>query len=68
MFPEIPNNHALAALILTMIALFLFRREDIRLESSCLIVLIIVTVIFELFPYHQVGGENDGKRLPVMDL
>ncbi len=68
MFPEIPNNHALAALILTMIALFLFRREDIRLESSCLIVLIIVTVIFELFPYHQVGGENDGKRLEAVHL
>jgi di/tricarboxylate transporter len=63
MFPEIPNNHALAALILTVVALYLFRREDIRLESSCLLVLIIVTVIFEVFPYHQVGGENDGKQL-----
>lgn len=59
MFPAIPNYHALTVLILTVAALYLFRREDIRLESSCLIVLIVVAVIFEIFPFH----ERDGKRL-----
>lgn len=49
--PSIPNNHALAVLILTVVALYLFRREDIRLETSCLGVLLIVTVGFEIFPY-----------------
>lgn len=49
--PSIPNNHALAVLILTVIALYLFRREDIPLETSCLAVLLLVTVGFEIFPY-----------------
>lgn len=58
MFPEIPNYHALAMLLLTVVALYLFRREDIRLESSCLAVLIIVAVGFEVFPYIQPDGTH----------
>ncbi len=58
MFPEIPNYHALAMLILTVVALYLFRREDIRLESSCLAVLILVAIGFEIFPYHQPDGTH----------
>ena len=58
MFPEIPNYHALAVLLLTVIALYLFRREDIRLESSCLAVLIVIAIGFEIFPFHQPGGER----------
>ncbi|MGX5172672.1 SLC13 family permease [Aliikangiella sp. IMCC44653] len=56
MFPALPNYHALAMLLLTVAALYLFRREDIRLESSCLAVLIMVAVIFEIFPYLQIDG------------
>ncbi|MET1256872.1 SLC13 family permease [Aliikangiella maris] len=58
MFPAIPNYHALAMLFLTIAALYLFRREDIKLESSCLAVLILVTVIFEIFPYIQPDGRH----------
>jgi len=58
MFPEIPNYHALSVLLLTVVALYLFRREDIRLESSCLGVLIIVAIGFEVFPYHQPDGTH----------
>ena len=58
MFPEIPNYHALSVLLLTVGALYLFRREDIKLESSCLAVLIIIAVIFELFPYHSPDGTH----------
>jgi len=58
MFPEIPNYHALAMLFLTVLALYLFRREDIRLESSCLAVLILVAIGFEIFPYIQPDGTH----------
>lgn len=58
MFPEIPNYHALGVLLLTVVALYLFRREDIRLESSCLGVLIIVAIGFEVFPYHSPDGTH----------
>ncbi len=56
MFPEIPNYHALAMLLLTVVALYLFRRDDIKLESSCLAVLILIIIGFELFPYNLPNG------------
>lgn len=58
MFPEIPNYHALAMLFLTVVALYLFRRDDIRLESSCLAVLILITIGFEAFPFLQADGKH----------
>ncbi len=58
MFPSVPNYHALAVLLLTVVALYLFRREDIRLESSCLGVLILITVGFELVPFVSEQGER----------
>lgn len=58
MFPSIPNYHALAVLLLTGIALYLFRREDIRLESSCLLVLIVLAVGFELIPFVSESGKH----------
>jgi di/tricarboxylate transporter len=58
MFPSIPNYHALAVLLLTGVALYLFRREDIRLESSCLGVLILLAVGFEIFPFLSETGEH----------
>lgn len=54
--PIAPNHHAIAVLILTGIALVLFTRERIPLESSSLFVLVVLTVGFELFPYHQNGA------------
>jgi len=64
MFPSIPNYHALAVLVLTGIALYLFRREDIQLESSCLGVLIILAVGFELVPFT----DNNGKHIEAIDF
>lgn len=58
MFPEIPNYHAFAMLLLTVVALYLFRREDIKLESSCLAVLILIIIGFEIFPYSQPNGTH----------
>jgi di/tricarboxylate transporter len=51
--PPLPNEHALAVLALTVVALFLFTREKIPLETSSLGVLVLLTVGFELFPYHN---------------
>ncbi len=55
-FPQIPNTHALVMLLMTAVALFLFTREKIRLESSSLAILVMVTVGFELFPFKGARG------------
>ncbi len=54
--PPLPEPHALALLALTLVALFLFTRERIPLETSSLVVLVLLTVGFELFPYHDESG------------
>ena len=48
--PDIPNAHALAVLLLTVLALFLFTREKIPLESSSLFVLVARIIGFERLP------------------
>jgi len=53
-----PDAHGIAVLILTVLALFLFTRDKIPLESSSLAILIILVVGFELVPYVR-----DGERL-----
>ena len=53
--PPIPNAHALAVLLLTILALILFTREKIPLESSSLLVLTGLAVGFELFPFQTAG-------------
>ena len=49
--PSPPNIHAVAVLALTGMALILFTREKIPLESSSLMVLVALAVGFELFPF-----------------
>ena len=51
-----PNAHAIAALILTVLALLLFSRERIPLETSSLLVIVILTIGFTLFPF--VGSDG----------
>ena len=61
--PPLPDHHALAVLALTLVALFLFTRERIPLETSSLAVLVALTVGFEWFPY------DDGtQRLHAVDF
>ncbi|MBC8270170.1 MAG: SLC13 family permease [Rhodospirillaceae bacterium] len=55
-FPPLPDAHALAVLILIVIALYLFTRESISLETSSLSVLVILVAGFELFPYFLNGA------------
>ncbi|XQW86085.1 SLC13 family permease [Thalassotalea piscium] len=61
--PDIPNNHALAMLLITVVALYFFRRDDIPLETSSLAVLVILCLVFTVFPF-----EVDGKHLEPASL
>ena len=54
--PESPDTHAIAVLVLTVVALVLFTRERIPLETSSLFVLVALAVGFELFPYQSEQG------------
>ncbi len=51
--PPLPNFHAVAVLVLTVIALVLFSREKISLESSSLTILMALAVGFEIIPFHD---------------
>lgn len=55
LLPITPDAHGIAVLILTVVALFLFTRDQIPLESSSLAILSILVVGFALFPYQQDG-------------
>ncbi len=54
--PVLPDPHALAVMALVVLALVLFTREQIPLETSCLAVMVILVLGFEIFPY-QSGGQ-----------
>ncbi|MFV1996733.1 MAG: SLC13 family permease [Acidiferrobacterales bacterium] len=50
-----PDIHALAVYVLIIGALYLFTRKHLPLETSALLVLVLLTVGFELFPYTRNG-------------
>ncbi len=56
-FPALPNEHALGVLLMTALALYLFTRERIPLESSSLFVLVALVIGFEVFPFHNESGQ-----------
>jgi len=58
-----PDAHGIAVLVLTVVALFLFTRDRIALESSSLLVLIVLVAGFQLFPY-----ERDGTAVGPVDF
>lgn len=55
MLPALPDPHAIAVLLLIVVALFLFTRDHIPLETSSLLILVTLVVGFELFPYSREG-------------
>ncbi|MBN1008229.1 SLC13 family permease [Amphritea pacifica] len=57
------NTHAIAVLLLTALALFLFTRDWLPLESSSLFVLAALATGFQLFPYT-----SDGKTIHAVDF
>ncbi|MEJ2127942.1 MAG: SLC13 family permease [Woeseiaceae bacterium] len=54
--PATLDVHGVAVLLLTILALFLFTRDKIPLESSSLAILILLVVGFERFPYYTDEG------------
>ncbi len=62
-FPALPNEHAIAILLLTVFALFLFTRESIPLETSSLFIITSLAVALELFPYQSNGVELQAINL-----
>jgi len=61
--PPPPNAHSIAVLILTLVALVLFSREKIPLESSSLLVLVALTAGFHIWPLTV-----EGRELPAVSL
>ena len=62
-FPSAPDPHAIAILVLTIIALVLFTHERIPLETSSLFVIAVLAVGFQIFPYQY-----DDRVLHPIDL
>lgn len=56
------NSHALASLGLTFFALFMFSRRNVPIETSSLLILVILIVGFTIFPFTPKEPEN-GKPL-----
>lgn len=56
--PSLPDAHAQAVLLLVVIALFLFTREKIAIETSSLFILAVLSCGFTLFPYTSARGEH----------
>ena len=54
----LPNMHALAVMIMIVIALALFTRENIPMETTSLVVLVVLAIGFQIFPF-----ESDGRAL-----
>ncbi len=54
--PQTPDAHGIAVLILTALALVLFTRDRIPLESSSLTILILLVLLFQIFPYEGLKG------------
>jgi di/tricarboxylate transporter len=50
-----PDAHGIAVLVLTAVALILFTRDNIPLESSSLGILVALIVLFQIFPYAPEG-------------
>ncbi|HUG10974.1 MAG TPA: SLC13 family permease [Opitutaceae bacterium] len=61
--PPLPEPHAIAVLLLVLVSFYLFTRRNIPLETSSLLILILLVVGFQFFPYSR-----DGKVLHAYEL
>lgn len=52
-----PDPHAIAVMLLTLVALYLFSRDSIPIETSSLLVVAVLAIGFSVFPYQGPGGE-----------
>jgi len=56
--PPLPEPHALAVLALVVLALYLFTRETVAIETSSLFILAALTIGFTAFPYVTPQGKH----------
>ena len=49
--PDLPNYHALAVMLLTVVALYLFTRDRLPLEMTSIGLLVVLTLSFSIFPF-----------------
>jgi len=54
---ELPDPHAIAVMLLTLVALVLFAQQRLALETSSLMVFIVLIAGFQLFPYQGASGQ-----------
>ncbi len=59
----LPNLHALAVMIMIVVALVLFTRDSIPMETTSLVVLTVLATGFQIFPF-----ESDGQVLAPSDF
>jgi di/tricarboxylate transporter len=52
------NPHAIASMLLTVVALVLFSREKTPLETSSLLIIVVLALGFTLFPFTNSAGEQ----------
>jgi len=52
------DSHAIWALSLTVVALILFTRDRIPLETSSLTVIVLLAVSFQIYPYQNSAGQT----------
>lgn len=52
----IPEPHAIAVMVMTLFALYLFSRESIAIETSSLLVVALLAIGFSIFPYETPQG------------
>ena len=53
--PTTPEPHAIAVILLTFVAFYLFSRDRIPIETTSLIILSALTLGFQVFPFQQAG-------------
>ncbi|MGI9264795.1 MAG: SLC13 family permease [Gammaproteobacteria bacterium] len=58
----LPDAHGMIALGLTLVALILFSRDRIPLETSAIVVLTALVLVFEIFPYARDGVVLESKE------
>jgi Na+/H+ antiporter NhaD/arsenite permease-like protein len=57
-----PEPHAIAAMALTVVALYFFSRDSIPIETSSLLIITLLTLGFSIFPYRSAQGDFDPLR------
>lgn len=54
--PLLPEVHAIAVMLMTVFGLMLFAQSRIRLETSSLVIFVLLLLGFAVFPYQGVHG------------